>query len=78
MHTSLLLQQYETDDYHYKVAIASADKLINMPLTERRSANANLLKRVVIEFMIIPLLFNHSLLFGTFNLTKSLFTKLKL
>jgi hypothetical protein len=46
--------------------MANADKLISMPATERSSANVNLLKCVVIEFMIIPLLFNHSLLLDTF------------
>jgi hypothetical protein len=46
--------------------MANADKLISMPPTERTSANVNLLKRVVIEFMIIPLLFNHSLFLDIF------------
>lgn len=36
------------------VAIASDDKLSNMPHTERSIASANLLKCAVVEFIIIP------------------------
>jgi len=36
------------------VTIANADKLSNMPMTEKDSANTILLIGVVIEFIVIP------------------------
>ncbi len=47
--------------------MASADKLSNIPLTERSNAKAILLKDVVIEFIIIPLLSIDSLLSANVN-----------